>query len=174
LHHSRIKFEFKPGSNTRLRIDIKETQAALQGEPVLQEFCNAQRPDIIKSDVPGLIEALSTLLPEVDREALLGNEGMGQFLVDTMVEGLKNNSDGWVDDSMAFTEPWGFDLGEIKVPVLLYQGSEDKMVPFGHGEWLAEHLPQEKLVKHLQPGQGHISIFLGQADSMVDELLANV
>ena len=80
--------------------------------------------------------------------------------------------DGWIDDSLACIVPWGFELREIKVPVLLYQGTEDKMVPFAHGEWFAEHLPQEKLRKHLQPGQGHISIFVGQRDSIINELSA--
>jgi pimeloyl-ACP methyl ester carboxylesterase len=56
--------------------------------------------------------------------------------------------------------------------VILYQGTKDKMVPYAHGEWLAKHLPQEKLRKHLIQGQGHVSIFLGREDSIIDELLA--
>jgi pimeloyl-ACP methyl ester carboxylesterase len=62
-------------------------------------------------------------------------------------------------------------MSEIKVPVILYQGTEDKMVPYAHGEWLAKHMPQEKLKSHLLPGQGHISIFVGQCDSIIDEFL---
>lgn len=86
-------------------------------------------------------------------------------------ESLKNGVDGWVDDNFAFIKPWGFELNEIKVPVMLYQGSEDKMVPYGHGQWLAEHLPQQNLKKHLQDGEGHVSIFLPNMETMIDELL---
>ncbi|KAH8600850.1 hypothetical protein B0O99DRAFT_589729 [Bisporella sp. PMI_857] len=154
--------------------NIEEFGAALQGEEELQKFCVAQRLEILEANAAGLIEALSSLLPDIDKDALVEKAENGQFFVDMFQEGLKTSSDGWVDDDLAFVEPWGFELGEIKVPVLLYQGSEDKMVPCAHGEWLAQNIPHEKLRKHLDGGgQGHISIFLGQIESMVDELLRN-
>lgn len=151
--------------------DIDETMASLEGEESLQKFCAAQRVDMINADIAAVIEAMSSLLPAVDKDALLNSAEMGQYMTDSMNESLKTNSDGWVDDGLAFVTPWGFELSEIKVPVLLYQGDEDKMVPFSHGQWLAAHLPQEKLTKHLIQGQGHISIFVGQSESILDELL---
>jgi pimeloyl-ACP methyl ester carboxylesterase len=126
---------------------------------------------MLNSDVAGIIEAISSIVPAIDKEAMLQSTEMGQHMVDLMNEGLKISANGWVDDDLAFVNPWGFELSEIKVPVLLYQGDEDKMVPYAHGQWLAEHLPQEKLRKHLIPGQGHISIFIGQSDGIIDELL---
>ena len=114
---------------------------------------------------------MSTILPDVDK-ATLEDPRMGQSFAISMAEAVRISLDGWVDDDLEFIEPWGFELSEVKIPVLLYQGSEDKMVPYAHGQWLAEHLPQEKLRKHLQEGEGHISIFLHGVDSMIDELLA--
>jgi pimeloyl-ACP methyl ester carboxylesterase len=125
---------------------------------------------MLQGDVNGLIEAMSSLLPNIDKEALAGPE-MGQYLFDSFQEGLKTSADGWVDDTLSSLQPWGFELREIQVPVLLYQGSEDKMVPYAHGEWFAKYLPQEKLRNHLIQGQGHISIFLGREESMLDQLL---
>lgn len=119
-----------------------------------------------------LTKVLGTLLPEVDKKALASDPGMTQDTVDSFQEGLRISCDGWVDDDFAVIKPWGFDLSEIKVPVFLYQGSEDMMVPFSHGEWLAKHLPQEKLSKYLIAGEGHLSIFDGNKERMVDELLA--
>lgn len=126
---------------------------------------------MLNADVDGIIKELSTLLPPVDKEALLSSEQLGQYMIDTFAEGLKINSDGWVDDDLAFTKPWGFELDEIKVPILLYQGTEDKMVPYAHGEWLVKHLPQEYLHQNLTQGQGHISIFVGRSDKVINELL---
>jgi pimeloyl-ACP methyl ester carboxylesterase len=76
-----------------------------------------------------------------------------------------------MDDDFAFTKPWGFDVSkDIKCPVFLYQGSEDLMVPYAHGKWLASKIPKEQLTKHLEEGEGHISIFLGRVDGMMKEL----
>jgi pimeloyl-ACP methyl ester carboxylesterase len=150
--------------------DIQEFKAAMQGEAELTEFCEAARPELLKGGVPELVEAMSSILPEPDKKALLENNELGQFMVDGLQEGLKTNSNGWVDDDLSFIQPWGFEFSEIKVPVIIYQGSEDKMVPYAQGEWLAKHLPQEKLRVHLQQGDGHISIFLGQVDNIIDEL----
>ena len=154
-----------------MKIDIDETNASLQGEEALQKFCLAQREDMLKADVAGMVEAMSTILPEVDKQAMIQSTEMGQHIVDSFREGLRISADGWVDDDLCFIKPWGFDFSEIKVPVLLYQGSEDKMVPFAHGQWLAEHLPHEKLEKHLLQGQGHISIFFEECDGIIDRLL---
>jgi len=126
---------------------------------------------MLQESVAGLVETMSSILPDVDKDALLNHPEMGQSVYDTFAEGLKTNSNGWVDDDLSCIQPWGFEFSEIKVPVILYQGSEDAMVPYAHGEWLAKHLPQEKLRVHLRQGQGHISVFLGQADNMIDELL---
>ena len=130
------------------------------------------RPDLLKADATGIIESMSSVLPDVDKRALLTNDDLGQNIADEFHEGLKTNSDGWVDDDIAIVKPWGFEFNEIKVPVIQYQGSEDKMCPYAHGVWIAKHLPQDKLRNHFMQGEGHISIFLGQMDNMVDELLA--
>lgn len=154
--------------------DIDEWAAALKGEEELQKFCQAERPGMLAADAKGLTEALTTLLPEVDKRAMLEDENTGNDMVRTMQEALRVSCDGWVDDDFAFIRPWGFDLGEIKVPVFLYQGSEDKMVPLAHGKWLASHLPEDKVKARLLDGEGHISILSGYMDEMLDNLLAVV
>ncbi|KAF2764030.1 putative valacyclovir hydrolase [Teratosphaeria nubilosa] len=150
--------------------NIDKFNAAFQGETPLQSFVAAQRPDMLKGDAAGIAEALASLLPPVDREAVL-NSDIGVFMADSNQEALRHGADGWVDDDLAFVKPWGFGLGEVKVSVILYQGSEDLMVPFAHGEWLARHLPEKFLRKHLLQGEGHVSIFLGKVEEMLGELL---
>lgn len=51
--------------------------------------------------------------------------------------------DGGLDDDLALTQPWGFSPSEIKVPLQIWQGAQDLMVPFSHGEWLAKITPPE-------------------------------
>ena len=84
-------------------------------------------------------------------------------------QALRIGIDGWLDDDLAFVEEWGFDLSEIDVPTSVWQGSEDLMVPFAHGRWLATHVPG--VSAHLEQGQGHLCIALGSLDRMLDELI---
>lgn len=151
--------------------DVQETKASLEGEEKLREFVDAQRIELLKADAAGVVREMSTILPDVDKKALLENEDLGASIVETFHEALKHSSDGWIDDDLSFIVPWGFELSEIKVPVFLYQGSMDLMVPYGHGQWLAKHLPRDYLTSHLIEGEGHISIWLGYMDNMLKELL---
>ena len=85
-------------------------------------------------------------------------------------EALKNGVDGWNDDDLAFTVPWGFDLSAITVPTFVWQGSADLMVPFAHGQWLAANVPGA--TAHLLDGEGHLSVGVGAMPQMLDELRA--
>ena len=58
-----------------------------------------------------------------------------------LVNALAPGADGWVDDNIAFTKPWEFDVADIRVPVLLTYGRSDVLVPAAHGDWLARHIP---------------------------------
>jgi pimeloyl-ACP methyl ester carboxylesterase len=49
--------------------------------------------------------------------------------------------DGWIDDMIAITRPWGFDLAALAVPVALWYGLEDVLCPRGHSEWLLRYIP---------------------------------
>ena len=148
--------------------NVVEFGAAIAGAgdltPALQGAAEALRA----AEPADLVEAMSTLLPPVDRAALEGRNG--EDLAAMLTAGLQTGADGWIDDDLAFVAPWGFDPAAIRVPVFVWQGEEDLMVPFAHGRWLAEHIPGA--VAHLQPGNGHLSIFFDNIDEIFDELAA--
>ena len=77
----------------------------------------------------------------------------------------------WFDDDVAFSNPWGFALDSIKVPLTLWQGGQDRMVPFAHGEWLAAHIDGAN--PKLLPEHGHLSIAVASFGQILDDLLAN-
>src|ERR1700683_885937 len=49
--------------------------------------------------------------------------------------------DGCVDDVIAFTRPWNFDAGRIRVPVSVWYGPDDALSPRAHTDWLLQHIP---------------------------------
>jgi len=59
----------------------------------------------------------------------------------SMQQALAPGIEGSWDDCVAQLTPWGFDVAQISVPVLLLHGGQDQAVPFGHGQWLASHIP---------------------------------
>jgi pimeloyl-ACP methyl ester carboxylesterase len=77
--------------------------------------------------------------------------------------------DGMVDDDLAFTTPWGFDVGSIERSVLLVQGGLDRVIPPAHADWLLRHCPRAEL--WLRPHDGHISV-LDASPLALDWLLA--
>jgi pimeloyl-ACP methyl ester carboxylesterase len=150
--------------------NVEEFGLALQGEDALRPALEQEAEDLRGADIAGLIASLATLLPDVDRAFL--TEECGQDMLAMMAEGLRTGVDGWLDDDLAFVRPWGFEPADISVPVFLWQGSADLMVPFAHGEWLAARLPGA--TRHLQQGEGHLSVTIGQVEQIVDELAATL
>jgi len=147
--------------------NVVEFGAAVQGEPVLRAHQEEVRGHLSDLTVESLVTSLDTLLPDVDRAVL--TDEFGQDMVASFGEALRVGVEGWLEDDLAFVGPWGFDLAEVAIPTALWQGSEDLMVPFGHGRWLAAHLPAATV--HLEEGQGHLSIGVGALDRMLDELV---
>jgi pimeloyl-ACP methyl ester carboxylesterase len=56
-------------------------------------------------------------------------------------QALAAGIEGFYGDNRAQLIPWGFDVAEITVPVLLLHGRRDEAVPFGHAQWLADRIP---------------------------------
>ncbi len=75
-----------------------------------------------------------------------------------------NGPDGLIDDDVAFTTPWGFDLGSIEQPVLVVQGEADRVIPSSHGWWLSANLADATL--WLRPGDGHVSVLDAVPDAL--------
>jgi len=148
--------------------NVIEFGRALEGEAALRPYLEGMRLQLRQATAADLVTAWSTLLPPVDRAVLAGE--VGEDLAAHINEGLRVGVDGELDDDLAFVKTWGFALGEVAAPTLLWQGTEDLMVPITHGKWLAEQIPG--VTAHLKEGEGHLSIGVGAIDRMLEELVA--
>lgn len=148
--------------------NVEGFTAALEGEDALRVILERDLPEVRSGSVEALVAGMASLLPEVDR--VLVTDEFGEDLLRSGHEAVRTGVDGWADDSLAFCRPWGFDLPEISVPTTLWHGSEDLMVPFGHGRWLADRVPG--VSAHLLEGEGHVSVVLGRVGEALDELVA--
>jgi pimeloyl-ACP methyl ester carboxylesterase len=115
-----------------------------------------------------IAEMYGGLIDHVDRGSLTGE--FAEAVAAGTREGLREGYWGWVDDDRAFTRPWGFDLGAITAPVHIWQGGHDKMVPFGHGAWLCDHIPSA--CRHLDPEEGHLTLAVDRFPRILEELVS--
>jgi pimeloyl-ACP methyl ester carboxylesterase len=145
-----------------------EFGAARAGAEALREFLDRAATGLRDADGAGLQRAFGDLLSDVDKSALTGD--FAEYLAASGREGLRTGIWGWFDDDVAFLSEWGFSLDEIEVPVTVWQGAQDRFVPFAHGEWLAEHVAGARA--ELRPEHGHLSLTVGAYGDVLDDLLA--
>ncbi len=99
---------------------------------------------------------MRTLLSPPDRAVFVG--ASGEDVARLLQDDIRGSVDGWFDDDLAHAKPWGFSLSDIQIPVQIWQGPHDLMVPFAHGEWLAERVPGADV--HLSPDDGHLTLWI--------------
>jgi pimeloyl-ACP methyl ester carboxylesterase len=75
-------------------------------------------------------------------------------VLDSLREALRPGAAGTVDDYVIEGRPWGFDPAEIRVPVRIWHGDGDGVVPLAHSRWLAERIPDAEL--NVIAGAGHL------------------
>lgn len=147
--------------------NVVEFTAAIAGEAEVREFLAAYGTAFATIEGHEIVAELSSLLPPVDRAHL--TDDYAESMAASLRESVSHGIDGMVDDDLAFASPWGFDLAAIAVPVAIWQGSDDLMVPAAHGPWLVERIPGARA--HLLEGEGHLSIGIGRREEILDELL---
>ena len=121
--------------------NVKEFEAALAGEDVATaeiERLQQQVEERVAVDPSSILDDFE--LSESDRAQMARPEAM-QVIAETSLEQAVNGVGGWVDDELAFTKPWGFDVSAVSVPVLIRYGLTDVLVPPSHGAWLAANVP---------------------------------
>ncbi|HEY8277513.1 MAG TPA: alpha/beta hydrolase [Methyloceanibacter sp.] len=103
-----------------------------------------------------------------DRE-LLAQGQVRASLYAAIKEGLYHGVDGAVQDLQLYCRPWGLALHTTAVPAIVWQGSDDTIVPAEAAYYLARTLPQCRLdVRH---GDGHYWVF-GQFGMVLDAVKA--
>lgn len=147
----------------------KEFGLVLAGEEALRPALEDEREGLLGVTAEGLREAMAPHLGNADREALTGE--LAAAFHDNMTHGLAGGVDGWVDDNLAFVQPWGFDVGSIERRVLIVQGGDDLMVPKRHGLWLAEHV--RGCETRIDDAEGHLTLVQNLVPEIHEWLLSH-
>jgi pimeloyl-ACP methyl ester carboxylesterase len=149
--------------------NVEEFSLALEGRIALEPYLREATPELLASSPAEFAEVMASLLSPPDR-AVFSDE-LGEFVAASMQTALARTHEGWLEDDLAFTAPWGFALDSISVPVLLLQGEQDLMVPPAHGRWLAERIPGVEA--RILPDDGHLTLE-HRMPEILDWLLAHL
>jgi pimeloyl-ACP methyl ester carboxylesterase len=144
--------------------NVNEFRAAQAGESVIRPLVEGERTTTLERLAAGRSDFFgdSYELSEADKAQMVKHLTRA---ADHLTSALVHGVDGWVDDDIAFTRPWGFDVGSIRIPVYLSYGRTDNLVPPAHGDWLAAHIPGAEV--HVDDEAGHMG-----DDSTVEEQFA--
>ncbi|WP_431679974.1 alpha/beta hydrolase [Kitasatospora sp. KL5] len=137
------------------RSNVREYTEVERGEEFFVDAFQA-RSKLIRDNPHALIDDLVPELPPTDR-ALVTDMGIRRMLLATYQEAFRHGADGWIDDVLAFTAPWGFEVSSIRVPTRLWHGADDQFSPVDHSRWLADRIPGADL--YLEPGAAHFGAF---------------
>jgi pimeloyl-ACP methyl ester carboxylesterase len=132
-------------------LNVKEFTAAQQGREAIEAFLQPY-VDQIRGDVDAVIEEMLTELPEIDRSR--GSEPAQRAIMsESWREAVRQGSQGWADDDLAFAKPWGFELEDVTAETRVWQGELDVLTPRTHGEYVAARLPNARF--EVLEGGGH-------------------
>ncbi|HUZ22381.1 MAG TPA: alpha/beta hydrolase [Streptosporangiaceae bacterium] len=147
--------------------NVAEFGAALAGEAELGAFLTAAAAGLRGITADQVADGLGGLVSEVDKSVITGE--FAGYLAAALSAAVSTGTAGWRDDDLAFVRDWGFVVDQ-GAPVTVWQGDQDMMVPFAHGQWLAAHVPGARV--HLVPGAGHLSLGVAGFGSILDDLLS--
>lgn len=137
--------------------NVRELGWALDGENTLRPELEREAAEVIASLESDSGNPLGEdySLSAADLE-VMGPGAIRAMLAASVREGIGRTVDGFVDDDLAFIRSWGFELASIPVPVAVWYGPHDTLVPAAHGEWLARTIPGAEVV--VLDG-GHFAIY---------------
>ncbi len=145
-----------------------EFRAIAAGDAALERFLRRATEEFLAvADEEKLREAFAESLSEADLNSLTG--AFLRYQVESCPRAVEGALWGWFDDDKAIWGDWGFDLARIVVPVAIWQGGTDAIVPSAHGEWLASRIPGSRL--NLLPDAGHFSYLATDFGAILDELI---
>jgi pimeloyl-ACP methyl ester carboxylesterase len=143
--------------------NVEEFALAKKGGPEYEAAMELAGDALGSATKDNVVELFGGLLSEPDR-AVFEPEAVREDFVESLHQAFESGWRGFYDDDQAMMQEWGFDPSAISVPVAVWFGDHDLMVPRTHGEWLVENLPTAS--RHFFAGDGHVTTVASHLDEL--------
>jgi pimeloyl-ACP methyl ester carboxylesterase len=104
-----------------------------------------------------------------DQEGLLQNGALDRAWTGYSTAWV-GHPDGVFHDARVYAEPWGFDLSEIRVPVRIWHGREDRNFHWQLAEEIAAAVPTSTM--RILEGEGHYSLIIRHHPQVLLDLIS--
>ena len=128
--------------------------AAREGWQALHALLAPLREEVLADPLAGF-KALMESAPESDR-AVMEDPDWQRVLVESVTEAFRPGVEGWVDEGMALTLGWDFDVADVRCTVTWWHGDNDANAPIAPVRRLLERMDGVDLrvwtdAGHLEP-----------------------
>jgi pimeloyl-ACP methyl ester carboxylesterase len=132
---------------------------------LLRRFSLSRMAKRLSKDGSSLIDKVSAV--PADRTAL-ADTAVRRVLIEDMREALRQGARGPARELRVLNRRWGFKLEEIRVPVWLWYGQEDRNVPPELARFVSERVPGSRTTFYR--ADGHFSTFVGHIGEILRAL----
>jgi pimeloyl-ACP methyl ester carboxylesterase len=136
--------------------------------PTLQRFLLGRVARRVSKDAMRFLDRRTTGLPPADR-AVFDDPDIRRLFADDLREAFRQGGRGPAADARAANRRWGFRLEQIRVPVWLWHGQEDRNVPASVGRHVADRVPGSRAMFYRS--DGHISTLVNHVGEMLGALV---
>lgn len=139
-------------------------------EAMIRRDC-AENIAAIARDPEASLDAWPPGTPDSDR-ALMADPVIRARALANNRELVRRGPEGDIHDHLLnYARPWGFRIAEIRIPVHIWHGAQDAVVPVEVARFLAQRIPRARLT--VFPGDGHMGTYRHMAE-ILQTLAASV
>ncbi len=158
--------------------DARGVFAAMKGPSRMMYQLARRAPWVLRGLLPLMVRAMqggsrasermAASFPEADRRVFQQPE-FRQHFVAVFQEAFRQGPRGAICDMSLIARPWGFEPADLGIPVLLWQGEQDRNVPPAHGRYLVGAIPNCRATFY--PDEAHVSLFVNHHREILSALI---
>jgi pimeloyl-ACP methyl ester carboxylesterase len=145
-----------------IQINRDAWHAAHRGWQALHDLLAPIRVEVLADPLAGF-KAMMDAAPPSD-QAVMEDADWQRVLVESVTEAFRPGPEGWVDEGMALTLDWDFDVADVRCSVTWWHGENDANAPIAPVRRLLERMHGVDLevwtdAGHLEPYRRYEEIF---------------
>ena len=156
-----------PGAKATWSTDDRLVYTLAGRAPWLLRLMFAKFTHDVRRDPTAVFSMMKNLGPA--DQAILGREDFRRAFAANVAEAFRQGSRGPAHDYTLEARPWGVPIDQIRVPIEIWHGEDDRLVSPQASRILAAALPGA--ITHFVPGEGHLLLAGNHAKAALQSAL---